>query len=94
MADFHNVPMRSIGRCATAAAADYVHCQLVVVEHLARLLEALPPIFAIVHQMWDETGERLSVRVLEVSGCRVDNSVDAFVSRAVVTLGLEGRRRR
>ena len=49
--------------------------------------EVAKPAFVIVHEMWDETGERLSVQAPDLDNKRVHTSLEVFVSRLAVTFG-------
>ena len=57
---------------------------------LLQALEVAKPAFVILHEMWDDTGERLSVQAPDLDNKRVHMSLEVFVSRFAVTFGLEG----
>jgi len=92
MAEAHGVSPRSVQRCTLASAMAYMRCQRLMLDRLAEALERNKPSYVIVHELWDETGERLTMKVPELTNRRAQTTVEVFVARVAVTLGWHGHR--
>ena len=73
MSCMHDMSRRSILRCTMAGVMAYLACQGLMMEKLLAAMRMVPPDFVIVHQAWDETGERLKVRA---PGCQTKHEHD------------------
>lgn len=89
MASIHNMSTRSIQRSNLIGAVAYMHCQKLMVDRLTLALQHAKPAFAILHEMWDETGERLSIKSPDMASRKVHAIVEVFVSRLALTFGWE-----
>ena len=88
MAAIHQVSRWTVKRHVAIGAACYMHSQGQMLDAVAAALEHVPPTFALVHEMWDETGERLRLHVPELGS--ISSTFEVFVSRLSLVFGWEG----
>ena len=89
MGEIHDMHPRTVARCQKMGAMAYMWGQQRMLERVALALQAAPPSAVVVHEAWDETGERLRLYVPDASTC-VSSTYEVFVSRMCLSFAWEG----
>eukprot|EP00959_Pyramimonas_sp_CCMP1952_P392168 8217739-Pyramimonas_sp.AAC.1 len=89
MGEIHGMHPRTVSRCQKLGAMAYMWGQQRMLERIALALRAAPPSAVVVHEMWDETGERLRLCVPEFKTL-VSSTYECFVCRICLSFAWKG----